>query len=59
MRFESAPLWAFRFDEVQGGKLTSGIQKHRVKDLFPWCNGDWRPSGKAPTFEEKSNTLSR
>jgi len=53
-----APL-AFRFDPVQGGKLTSGTQKGGVKDLFPWCRGDWRPSGNAPTFAEKSNTLSR
>src|SRR5258708_11472446 len=31
---ESASL-AFRFDPVQGRKLTSGTQKHGVKDLFP------------------------
>jgi hypothetical protein len=30
---------AFRFDPVHGRKLTSGTEKHRVKDLFslvPW-----------------------
>jgi hypothetical protein len=28
-------LPAFRFDPVQGGKLTSGSQEHGIKDLFP------------------------
>jgi hypothetical protein len=36
---ESASV-AFRFDPVQGRKLTSGTQKHRVKDLFPVVS--WR-----------------
>jgi hypothetical protein len=31
---------AFRFDPVHGRKLTSGTQKHGVKDLFPVVS--WR-----------------
>ena len=61
MRLIESTVVAFRFDAVQSGKLTSGrTQKHRVKDLFPRRGvetGD--ASGKAPTFAEKSNTLSR
>jgi hypothetical protein len=33
--FRESASSAFRFDPVQGRKLTSGTQKHRVKDLFP------------------------
>jgi len=32
--FRESTSLAFRFDPVHGGKLTSGTQKHRVKDLF-------------------------
>jgi len=35
-------LSAFRFDAVQGGKLTSGSQKHGIKDLFPGML--WKPA---------------
>jgi hypothetical protein len=32
--FRQSAALAFCFDPVQGGKLTSGTQKHRIKDLF-------------------------
>jgi|SRR6267143_1527760 len=32
--FAKNTLSAFRFDPVQGGKLTSGSQKHGIKNLF-------------------------
>jgi hypothetical protein len=35
-------LPAFRFDPVQGGKLTSGAQKHGIKDLFSGML--WKPA---------------
>src|SRR5260370_15260112 len=38
---ESASL-AFRFDPVHGRKLTSGTQKHGIKDLFPGML--WKPA---------------
>src|SRR5438094_270458 len=33
--FRKSTALAFRFDPVHGRKLTSGTQKHGVKDLFP------------------------
>ena len=33
--FRKSTAVAFRFDAVQSGKLTSGTQKHCVKNLFP------------------------
>jgi hypothetical protein len=38
--FRESTALAFRFDPVHGRKLTSGTQKHRVKDLFPVVS--WR-----------------
>jgi hypothetical protein len=38
--FRERTSLAFRFDPVQGRKLTSGTQKHRVKDLFSLVS--WR-----------------
>jgi hypothetical protein len=35
-------LPAFRFDPMQGGKLTSGSQKHGIKDLFSGML--WKPA---------------
>jgi hypothetical protein len=40
--FAKNTLPAFRFDPVQGGKLTSGSQKYGIKDLFSGML--WRPA---------------
>jgi hypothetical protein len=40
--FAKNTLPAFRFDPVQGGKLTSGSQEYGIKDLFPGML--WKPA---------------
>jgi hypothetical protein len=46
---ESAAL-AFRFDPVHGRKLTSGTEKHRVKDLLPVVSWRWAAIGQSAYF---------
>src|SRR5258705_1115186 len=53
---ESASL-AFRFDPVQGRKLTSGTQKHGVKDLFPVVPRRLAAIGQSAQFSGEIKTL--
>jgi hypothetical protein len=53
---ESAAL-TFRFDPVQGGKLTSGTQKHRVKNLFPVVSWRLAAVGQSAHFCGESKHL--
>jgi hypothetical protein len=53
---ESASV-AFRFDPVQGRKLTSGTQKHRVKNLFPVVSWRLAAVGQSARFRGESKHL--
>jgi len=41
---------AFRFDPMQGRKLTSGTEKHGVKDLLPAVSWRWAAIGQSAYF---------
>jgi hypothetical protein len=53
---EGASL-TFRFDPVQGGKLTSGTQKHCVKNLFPLVSWRLTAVGQSAHFCGESKHL--
>ena len=48
--FGKSTLAAFRFDPVQGRKLTSSSQKHGIKDLFRGMLGEAASLGQSLHF---------